>query len=110
MKKSISYTLVCLLLLAVPLLSAPSIRAQSAAIPAQSAWTDYGLVLDAAPFGQGWDTFYEDYTPIALLKKDGTYFLYYSGADNYISQRDNVGPAHRELGVATSADGVHWTK
>ncbi|MCC6629862.1 MAG: Ig-like domain-containing protein, partial [Chloroflexi bacterium] len=39
-----------------------------------------------------------------------TYYLYYVGSDNYISQLNNIGPGNRFVGVATSADGVNWTK
>jgi hypothetical protein len=79
-------------------------------LPAASDWTDYGLVIDVAPFGQGWDALFEGATPAALLKHDGTYYLYYIGADDYIAQLNNLGPANRSIGVATSTDAVNWTK
>jgi hypothetical protein len=89
----------------------PLVHAQGTSlIPAASDWTDYGLVIDATPFGQGWDVLFEGGTPAALVKKDGTYYLYYVGADDYISQKDNIGPSHQFIGVATSSDGVNWTK
>lgn len=38
---------------------------------------------------------------------DGTLYLYYIGADG---DRGDGGPAHRKLHVATSTDGLSWTK
>ena len=39
----------------------------------------------------------------SIVKKDGTYYLYYAGSDG---PRGDSGPAHRAIGVATSTDGV----
>ena len=91
-------------------LTVANVSAQQIAIPPASAWTDHGMVVDAAPFGSGWDTLFEGITPATLIKKDNLYYLYYIGADNYIAQKDNIGPSHRSVGVATSTDGVRWTK
>jgi hypothetical protein len=79
-------------------------------LPAASDWTDYRLAVDASPFGQGWDVLFEGATPAALVKKQNTYYLYFIGADNYISRLDNIGPSHQAIGLATSPDGVNWTK
>ena len=80
------------------------------AIPTEADWVDHGLVIDASPLSQGWDAIFEGKTPCSVVQKDGVMYLYYVGADNYISQKDNIGPSHRSIGVATSTDGVHWTK
>ncbi|MBW2700389.1 MAG: hypothetical protein JRF33_06180 [Deltaproteobacteria bacterium] len=60
------------------------------------------------------------FSPSCMVKFNGTYFLYYIGASG---DRDNSdlnssgdlnnpddGPAYRSLGVATSSDGVHFSK
>ncbi|MCC7408374.1 MAG: Ig-like domain-containing protein, partial [Phycisphaeraceae bacterium] len=86
-----------------------SARAQLA-IPQAGDWVDRGLVFSAGPLGEAWDGLMEDYTPCSILKKGDTYYLYYVGSDNYISQLDNIGPGNRFVGVATSTDGVNWTK
>jgi hypothetical protein len=80
------------------------------AIPSQSAWVDRGVVIQAGPLGQAWDAIFEGYTPGSIVQKDGVMYLYYVGGDNYISQLDNIGPSNRNLGVATSTDGINWTK
>jgi len=78
-------------------------------IPIQSDWEDLGVVLQAGPPGS-WDVRLEGaISPCAVVKKDGTYFLYYIGADGNRVLSD-FGPRHRALGVATSADGINFTK
>jgi len=47
-------------------------------------------------------------SPCTVVKKDGTYFLYYIGADG--NRSTDGGPRHRALGVATSTDGINFTK
>jgi len=47
----------------------------------------------------------------SVVKKDGTYHLYYIRADgNRGFPHTDKGPRHRALGVATSSDGIHFTK
>jgi hypothetical protein len=46
-------------------------------------------------------------SPIAAIKRDGTYYLYYIGADG--NRSSDGGPRHRALGVATSCDGLSYT-
>ncbi len=82
----------------------------AATIPQDSDWVDYGVAIDAGRFGEANDVIFEGYNPGAAVKKDGTYYLYYVQSDDYISQKNNVGPARRSIGVATSTDGVRWTK
>jgi hypothetical protein len=76
-------------------------------IPDQSDWTDRGVVLTAGPVGS-WDTrLFGARTPATVIRKGGIYFLYYIGADG---TRSDTGPSHRALGVATSSDGINFTK
>jgi hypothetical protein len=63
--------------------------------------------LSAGPPGE-WDALLTDLiTPVLALRKGETYYLYYTGATG---TRDDGGPANRALGVATSADGIQFTK
>jgi hypothetical protein len=78
-------------------------------LPEPSQWIDVGLVVDTGAFGS-WDTVMEGITPVAIVRRDGRFLLYYVGADDYISDLRNIGPAHRAIGVAVSLDGIHWTK
>ena len=78
----------------------------SVEIPANSAWVDRGVVLSAEP-GR-WDTRIEGmFTLVGVIKRKGTFFLYYIGADG---DRNDGGPANRAIGVATSKDGIHFRK
>jgi hypothetical protein len=43
----------------------------------------------------------------SIVKKGDTYYLYYTGSDR---PRSDNGPANRSIGVATSTDGVNFTK
>ncbi len=56
-----------------------------------------------------WDDFNPGaITPCSIVKLSGTYYLYYIGSDG-IRDHDN-GPAHRKLGLATSSNGIDFTK
>jgi len=85
-------------------------KAQTAVeIPTQSDWEDLGVVLSKGPPGS-WDVrLWGALSPCTVVKKDGTYFLYYIGADGDRVLSDD-GPRHRALGVATSSDGINFTK
>jgi len=77
-------------------------------IPAGDDWENQGTVIVKGGVGD-WD---EEISgaigdPGAIIKLGDTYFLYYIGSDG---RRADGGPAHRRLGVATSSDGVHFTK
>ncbi|HSH76094.1 MAG TPA: LamG-like jellyroll fold domain-containing protein, partial [Longimicrobiales bacterium] len=80
-----------------------------APLPDPERWLDVGLVLDAGGFG-AWDAFMEGYTPSSVILLDGSFYLYYVGADDYIPDLRNIGPSHRSLGVAVSQDGIRWSK
>jgi hypothetical protein len=77
-------------------------------IPRQSDWVDRGIVLSPGAPGT-WDTRLGGMiSPATVVKKGGIYFLYYIGADG---NRSTDGDArHRALGVATSRDGIRFTK
>jgi hypothetical protein len=77
-------------------------------VPAQSDWINRGIVLTAGPPGS-WDVrLHGMISPCTVIKKNGTFFLYYIGADG--NRTYDMGPRHRALGVATSTDGINFTK
>lgn len=84
-------------------------------LPSQGDWQSQRLALSKGETG-AWDQYLGDprrgvqgmASPCALLKKQGTYYLYYIGADGLRSSDD--GMRHRSLGVATSQDGLHFVK
>ncbi|MFH0929509.1 MAG: PA14 domain-containing protein, partial [Candidatus Aenigmatarchaeota archaeon] len=77
-------------------------------IPKQSDWVEKGVALSEGS-GGSWDVRLDGMlSPTTVVKKDGKYFLYYIGADG--DRSTDGGPRHRALGVATSTDGIHFTK
>jgi len=77
-------------------------------IPEQSDWTLQGIALEAGA-ASAWDSrLYGQISPSAVVKKDGTWLLYYVGAAG--DRSTDGGPSDRALGVATSTDGIHFTK
>ncbi|MDH5551460.1 MAG: Ig-like domain-containing protein, partial [Gemmatimonadota bacterium] len=92
---------------AITVTSSPPPPGQEVAIPVQSEWTDQGVAI-AHGGGGDWDLRVSGASsPCVMVKKGNTYFLYYIGADG---NRGDGGPAHRKLGVATSNDGINFTK
>ena len=83
--------------------SEPTIR-----IPAQSEWVDYGTILQAGLPGE-WDLYLWGGFAFSVLKKNGTYYLYYQGSSDYRTEFDET-VLWRAIGVATSQDGIHFTK
>jgi hypothetical protein len=77
-------------------------------IPAQSDWVDYGIILEAGAPGE-WDLYLWGGFAFSVLKKDGTYYLYYQGSSDYRTEFDET-VLWRAIGVATSQDGIHFTK
>ncbi len=76
-------------------------------IPKQADWTLAGTAIGKGP-PNSWDArLHGQISPCAVVKKRGVYYLYYIGADG---NRDDGGPAHRALGVATSTDGLNFKK
>ena len=77
-------------------------------IPSTLEWVERATIILPGPEGS-WDARLDGMiTPCSVIKKDGTYFLYYLGADG--DRSTDGGPRHRALGVATSIDGIHFTK
>jgi hypothetical protein len=81
----------------------PSIR-----IPAQDDWVDYGIILEAGVQGE-WDLYLWGGFAFSVIKKDGMYYLYYQGSSDYRTEYDET-VLWRAIGVATSTDGIHFTK
>jgi hypothetical protein len=77
-------------------------------IPEQSDWVDYGTIFEAGKEGE-WDHFLWGGFTGTALKKNGTYFLYYQGASDYLSAPYET-VVWRAIGVATSQDGIHFSK
>jgi hypothetical protein len=76
-------------------------------VPQMEEWTDYGPILETGAEGE-WDFMWAGLTPASVVKRDGVYYFYYVAADGYRSFDD--GPRHRAVGVATSLDGIVYTK
>lgn len=88
------------------LLAGGTASAQQIEIPEASDWTDHGVVIVA---GTGWDRRLGGaISPCWVVKKNGTIYLYYLGADG--DRSTDGGPRNRALGVATSTDGISFTK
>ncbi len=86
----------------------PSVHPTAVTIPAQTDWIDYGPIFGIGELGE-WD--YQLYGGFAgsVLKKDGVYYLYYQGARGYRTTIDET-VTWRAIGVATSPDGINFTK
>lgn len=89
----------------LPFISKPSATAIS--IPEPDDWVDYGTIFTEGNDGE-WDRYlYGGFTGTAV-KKGGIIYLYYQGADDYSEEFGTV--TWRAIGVATSADGLNFTK
>jgi hypothetical protein len=77
-------------------------------IPAQSDWVDYGIILEAGAEGE-WDLYLWGGFAFSVIKKTDTYYLYYQGSSDYRTEFDET-VLWRAIGVATSPDGIHYTK
>jgi chitodextrinase len=88
--------------------AAPVHAADVIPIPTQQDWTDYGVVLSAGALGE-WDyQLFGGFTG-TVVKRDGTFYLYYQGARGYRLIDDET-VTWRAIGVATSPDGINFTK
>ncbi len=79
-------------------------------IPSRDDWSapEEIIGLHLGPDGS-WDDFTPGaITPCTMVKLSGTYYLYYIGSDGKRDHDD--GPAHRKLGLATSSNGIDFTK
>jgi hypothetical protein len=79
----------------------------TAEIPPPEAWIERGIVLEPGTAGE-WDAF-KYFWLGSIVKKDGTYFLYYTGASGS-RHGEPEEPANRAIGVATSKDGRNFTR
>ncbi len=86
----------------------PSQPALTPPIPAQTDWVDYGSILQAGASGE-WDYLLWGGFTATAVKKDGAYYLYYQGAFDYKGAPDDT-VTWRAIGVATSQDGITFTK
>jgi hypothetical protein len=77
-------------------------------LPAQSEWVDYGTILQSGLPGE-WDLYLWGGFAFSVIKKDGIYYLYYQGSSDYRTKFDET-VLWRSIGVATSPDGIHFTK
>ncbi len=72
------------------------------------AWTEQGVVLSSGPPGS-WDEKPYLLKPVGVYKKDGIYYLYYlAGSEGCWNEHADT--RHQSLGLATSTDGVNFTK
>ena len=96
----------CMILLAS--LGLPGLAAsETIEIPAQTDWTDHGWILNAGSNGS-WDKYLNGMLTASVVKKNGIYYLYYGGACCYSTSLASV--TDRAIGVATSTDGINFTK
>lgn len=83
-------------------------------IPTQEDWVDQGIIFtrgNEGPNGEpgDWDAHLWGGFAGCVVKKDSTFFLYYQGSDQYIDDPLYT-VARRKIGIATSSDGITWTK
>ncbi|MFO7679729.1 MAG: hypothetical protein R6X34_06730 [Chloroflexota bacterium] len=76
-------------------------------IPAQSDWLECGQIFRAGAEGE-WDYYLWGGFAATVVKKDGLFYLYYQGANDYDDDEETV--TYRAIGLATSADGVNFSK
>src|SRR5688572_2640456 len=80
----------------------------SVRLPSQADWVDQGIILEAGADGD-WDHYLWGGFAFSVIKKDGTYYLYYQGSSDYRTEYDET-VLWRAIGVATSRDGIHFSK
>jgi hypothetical protein len=81
---------------------------QSYTVPAAADWVDYGTVLEQGPLG-AWDYQFFGAFGGSVVKKNDTWYLFYQGSCCYRVVPDDT-VTFRQLGLATSPDGVNFTK
>ncbi|HYQ71266.1 MAG TPA: hypothetical protein VET88_04995, partial [Gammaproteobacteria bacterium] len=77
-------------------------------LPAATDWLDLGPILEAGKPGE-WDHYLWGGFASSIVKKGDTYFLYYQGASSFRHAFDET-TCGRAIGVATSSDGINFTK
>jgi hypothetical protein len=78
-----------------------------ATIPSQSDWLECGPIFTAGNEGE-WDYYLWGGFASSVVKKNGIFYLYYQGANGYDDDEETA--TWRSIGVATSNDGIHFTK
>jgi hypothetical protein len=79
-------------------------------VPNQGDWSPPATALSPSSSAGTWDhILYGAASPSTTVKFNGTYFLYYIGAEGD-SPAPEYNPIRRSLGVATSSDGLNFTK
>ena len=91
----------------LPTIGTSSSQPDDFTIPNASDWVDYGMIFTAGVEG-AWDHLLYGGFSATAVKKNGTYFLYYQGAKDFSDQLGSV--TQRAIGVATSSDGINFTK
>jgi hypothetical protein len=88
--------------------SVPTSSPSPLSIPALNDWDAGSLAFSHGAQGE-WDHILWGGFANSLIKKGDIYYLYYQGSLFY-DDTDCESVAHRSIGVATSTDGIHWTK
>ena len=91
-----------------PITHPTTVQAKDLRIPTQADWVDYGTILNAGIEGK-WDYYLWGGFAFSVIKKDDTHFLYYQGSSDYRTEYDET-VLWRSIGVATSNDGISFTK
>lgn len=76
-------------------------------LPVAADWTDHGEIFREGSPGD-WDRYLWGAFTATAVKRDGKYYLYYQGAEDYSEPYGTV--TYRSIGVATSEDGVRFQK
>jgi hypothetical protein len=76
-------------------------------LPQNTDWVTKGVAIREGAEGQ-WDRYLWGGFSNNLIKKGSTYYHYYQGSAYYDNTCESV--AYRAIGVATSTDGINWTK
>ena len=76
-------------------------------IPSMDDWQEVTVAFSHGAEGE-WDHYIWGGFANSLIKRGNTYYLYYQGATSYDEPCGDV--TYRAIGLATSTDGIHWTK
>jgi len=79
-------------------------------VPNKGDWSAEATAISPNPTPGTWDhILWGAASPATMVKFNGTYFLYYIGAEGDTGD-PNYEAVHRSLGVATSTNGINFTK
>jgi hypothetical protein len=76
-------------------------------VPLETEWTDHGEIFADGEPGD-WDFYFWGGFVGSAVKRDGVYYIYYQGSNGYDDVESTV--TYRAIGVATSTDGINFTK